>query len=473
MAGLDERGLTIKRLREVIEDRKQSLRTHFGSGVGTGVNTVLGRLARVHADSERDLWEVAEQVFNSFNPDFAQGIALDRIVSYGGLVRYAAQPSVALLSLEGAYGTEIPKGAQAQSSLTNNIFTLDEEVILDNKNVNKFTLGILKLDIGHLYSVSYGGESFSYTAQGGDSEEDVINGLSAAASSHSLLTHTTSGDRISFEAINPLTTQIANTSGRLYFVRVGTITGATSVESGEISQPAGTIDTIGTPVNGWDYVNNPFGAIIGNIRETDDQLRQRFKETKELRATSSIDGIRSSLRDVQGVEYVSVYENVTLTTDSRNIPAKSFAVVVLGGSEEEVAETIWRTKPAGIGTYGSTTESVLDSQGIPHDISFSRPDMKQIFIEIEISSVEGAPIPNNIGDVMSRNIIDYFDANFSLGDDVVYSRLFTPINESGSGYQVVSLLIGESDPPSLTSNIVIDHDAKAVVSETNIEITII
>ena len=63
----------------------------------------------------------------------------------------------------------------------------------------------------------------------------------------------------------------------------------------------------------------------------------------------------------------------------------------------------------------------------------------------------------------------YIDS-LKIGEDVVYSRLYTPIN-SVSGFQVDSLKIGTSPSPTGTSNIVIDFDEISNVMESFIVIT--
>ena len=70
-------------------------------------------------------------------------------------------------------------------------------------------------------------------------------------------------------------------------------------------------------------------------------------------------------------------------------------------------------------------------------------------------------------DLIKSEIINYAKENFSVGDDVIYSRLYTPINNI-KGHQVNSLFIDTSASPAATSNITIAYDQIATFSSVNI-----
>ena len=63
-------------------------------------------------------------------------------------------------------------------------------------------------------------------------------------------------------------------------------------------------------------------------------------------------------------------------------------------------------------------------------------------------------------------LIDYV-SNLNVGEDVVWSKLFTPIN-SVNGQSVNELLIGKVGESLGTANIVIEHNQLASLSFENI-----
>ncbi|MNQ89168.1 hypothetical protein D3C85_1044660 [compost metagenome] len=172
---------------------------------------------------------------------------------------------------------------------------------------------------------------------------------------------------------------------------------------------------------------------------------------------------------VDGVTQVQIYENDTNITDSNGVPAHSFLPIVLGGSSTEIAQAIWENKPIGILSEGNTTVSVEDIQGFNHDVSFERPNPVVPYVELTLTT--DSAFPANGSDLIKQAILDYAEANFGIGDDIVYSRLFTPIN-SVAGHQVDSLFIGTSPSPVGVSNIVIDFNEIASFSSININITV-
>ena len=62
--------------------------------------------------------------------------------------------------------------------------------------------------------------------------------------------------------------------------------------------------------------------------------------------------IKANVSEVDGVSYLEVYENDTVSTVD-TIPAKAFEVVVQGGTDTDIAQAILEKKPAGIQAYGT------------------------------------------------------------------------------------------------------------------------
>jgi len=143
--------------------------------------------------------------------------------------------------------------------------------------------------------------------------------------------------------------------------------------TGPVSAPAASLTKIESPVPGWTAVTNPDAADLGNDVETDEEYRLRREAELSAQGGSTIDGVRADLLKLPGVISVHILENTTDSMDSNALPGHSFECVIRGGDDEEIAETIWLDKPAGIFTAGSTDVTVQDSEGIDHIVSFTRP----------------------------------------------------------------------------------------------------
>ena len=164
---------------------------------------------------------------------------------------------------------------------------------------------------------------------------------------------------------------------------------ATCDTEGAIIAPAGTINSIYTPVPGWVSVTNAEDAEVGVNMETDAELRTRFAASHTMTNSGVMSSLIAGLLNVSGVKFVDVVENNTGSTDANGLPAHSFCAVVEGGSDEEVASKILSLKSPGVATYGNTTEEVTDAEGTEYEISFSRPTETVVPIVVSVKDLGG------------------------------------------------------------------------------------
>jgi uncharacterized phage protein gp47/JayE len=245
---------------------------------------------------------------------------------------------------------------------------------------------------------------------------------------------------------------------------------AQAEETGPVEAPAGSLTVIETPIAGIDSTNNLLDADVGSDIETDQELKTRRQERLQRAGTATVEGIRNNVALVEGVENVTVVENPDINPDGDGRPGKSFETIALGGDEDEIAQAIWESKPAGIATHGDITKSVVDSQGLAHEIKFSRPTEVDIWMIVNITpntdANEGPLYPVNGDDLVEEVILEY-GATFQLGQDVVVNRFYTPINEV-PGVIGIEILVGLSDPPTSSNNISVDPGELAKFDSTRI-----
>lgn len=228
------------------------------------------------------------------------------------------------------------------------------------------------------------------------------------------------------------------------------IVNVTITETGPIEIAIGTLTNIDTPITGWATVNNPFAGIQGTDEETDVELRSRRSKSTALEAASIIDSIRGEILEQELVEKAVVLENTTLVTDGEGLPGKSFRAVVLGGTDADIAQAIFSRAPTGIRPDGTEIIEVLDSAGLPHTIRFSRPTEITIYVVVNITGL--GTFPSNGDELVAQAIVDYANGElvdgreFSLGDDIIHSELYTPINTIPGG-TVDSLYINTTGAP--------------------------
>lgn len=149
-------------------------------------------------------------------------------------------------------------------------------------------------------------------------------------------------------------------------------------DTGPILVAANTL-VIASAVTGWNGITSNEAATPGEDVETDEALRLRRQEEVERPGSSSARGIAADLSaNITEIESVTVVENDTdATVDS--IPPHAIEVIVYGPDpatsedDDAVAAQILASKAAGIGTYGTTSVTVVDSEGQSRIVKFTRP----------------------------------------------------------------------------------------------------
>ena len=479
MAGVTDAGFVIKRLADILADDRALAVQLFqdlvqpGDQVDTSDSSALGRLISLAAPSEADLWEAAQEVYAAFDPNSATGIALDNLVAYAGITRKEQTFTTSSILVAGDTNTLIPVGQTVSSSTTGEQFTTVGAISLSPSNASGITVSVVTLQNSTAYTITYANTTTSntitYTSDASATVAEILAGLqSVIAGAHPTLTASVVGTTLVIDRNDIFQTVNFTTSVNLGITKVRTVGEVVAVESGIIEQPANTIDTILTPMLGWDSVNNPVAATPGEDRETDEQLRLRFRNGKFDRATNTLDAIYSALINLDNVSEVTIYENDTSVVDGNGVPAHSFLPIVVGGLSTDIANAIWDNKPIGILSYGNTTVSINDVQGFAHNVSFSRPNALVIYISMDITT--DVNFPANGNDLIKSNIIQYFADNLGTGDDVIYSRLYTPVNQV-AGHQVNTLTVGTSPSPVGVVNVPVAFDQIASIASVNIVIT--
>lgn len=197
---------------------------------------------------------------------------------------------------------------------------------------------------------------------------------------------------------------------------------ATAERVGAIRALPNTITQIATPTRGWQTVTNPQAATAGAPVESDAALRRRQAISTALPSRTTLASILGGLLTLDNVERAVVLENDTALTSAEGIPPHSIAAVVEGGDATKIAELLFLRKTLGTGTFGSTSVTVQDANGVPRTVKFSRPTIVPITVEITLTALSGytTAVGDRIKQVVANRINDY-----GIGDDSLLSRLWS------------------------------------------------
>lgn len=369
--GISSTGFNRKRLDLLLFELDAEMKAVFGENFNVSPESPDGQVNGVISESNANLWELAEEAYNAYNPSAATNVSLSNLVQLNGIIRFPDTSSRVQLTLSGTPTTVILAGNLVSTSDTNVQFETETDA----------TIG------------------------GG-----------------------------------------------------GTVTVfASAVITGPLEAAAGTLTVIETPITGWDSVTNVSDATLGVDEETDIELRARRVQSVARDAQAIIDAIFAEVRAVVGVTQTAVLENDTDATVG-GLPPHSVHVIAVGGDDDAIGEAIFLKKTLGAISFGTTTVQVDDDQGIPHDISFSRPTEIPIYVIVNLTTFSDYPVTGD--DDIKQAIVDYaigiltIGRGFFLGDDVVHSELYTPVNTI-QGHTVDSLFIDVTPAPAATADIAI------------------
>lgn len=312
-----------------------------------------------------------------------------------------------------------------------------------------------------------------------------INGINPSYGSKTQIPMTLGGNA---GTVIPAGSRIANTEGTEVYQTSTTVTisgggtvivNAVCTETGPKNPAENTIISIQTPIFGWNSATNGAATSVGTDADTDLQLH--IKQERATAATSyrQVDAIIAGIVGVPGVKFARLYVNNTTTTDARGIRPKALAAVVVGGTDEDIANVL-RLKAGSLDDFQGNLDNPIVYTGELGDtqtIDFYRPTSVPIYVDINITVTNSASYPENAEELIKQAIVDYaqYDqsgmAGFPPGADVLISRLYTPIN-SVPGFKVNSLEIGLSSDALSTSDISIDWDEIAQFTTANISITV-
>lgn len=261
---------------------------------------------------------------------------------------------------------------------------------------------------------------------------------------------------------------------------------AVCVDVGPIAAAIGTITVLVSPLAGVASVTNPTAAILGRLAETDTQLRFRRDRSTLAPSAGPVESVYSNLSNIPGVTFARAYVNNTLAVDSRGIPAKNLAAVVVGGLDDDIAFTLLERTGVTAGWFGSESKTLIDAQGEAYVVKWTRPSDVPIYVVVEVRITNAATFPvdgiqqikNAIlayaaGGAPALGIDDGFgDIGFPPGSLVIASRLYTAVNFV-PGHEIVTLNIGLTPAPTTDTSIQIDWDKFPQFTAANIDVSVV
>jgi len=425
-------GLDRPRLDELKTDLDASITNVLGP-VNTSPDSVLGQLTGIQAASLDDAYEMLQDTYDSMYPASAEGVSLDRAVSFLGLVRIGSAPVVVTAVLYGSEGTVVPTNALAHADVQ---YFNTSAVTITAARMLDVTISIGTLTDATLYRVTLNGINYDYTSGIGATIASVLNGLAAAITGYLVAV---ANDMLRITVTDGETPVIYSASANLNTVKLGSPAIFASIPSGLRELPIGALAAIDTPIYGWDSISNLNPGAGSRDIETDMALRIRHASANRATGSATVKAIRARLlQEVAGVTAVNVYENRTHNVVSGQ-PAHSFETVVQGGTDQAVAQNIWENKPAGIETYGNLSINVLDENLDLQPINFSRPTIQYAWVRVTVTQLyPEESLPLSTAQSIKDAVLAY-GVSLSVGEDIITQRFVGPIYLATQGLGLITV----------------------------------
>lgn len=481
MAGLGPTGFDLKTLETIQSELQQVFLSIDSEFPVTNPNTVVGQFIGNFSAKFSNLWEALQASYMNTDPDTATGQSLDRICNLVGITRLAPASSFVNCLCIGTENTTLSIGRQISKDITGEVFQNSSAITIEKASATRMTISVDTVADTTLYTVIINGVDSDFTSDASATAEEIIAGLKAAVDANALPVDFTdnldgTGVILADDAVSTFTFDL---TANLAIDETATNGVFTAVETGATSAAVSTVNTIDTPVSGWDSVTNLVSATLGRDIETDAELRLRRSNSVGALGKATDEAIKNAiLQDVANVTSALVFSNRTDITDGDGRPPHSFEAVVSGGLDSDVAETIWLNMPSGIQTHGNTAEVVVDSSGNDQDINFSRPTNVYIWLEIDITLYAEEDFPTTGVTLIKESIVDWSLDEYSSGVDVIYQRIGTPIYEV-PGIGPIAITTGKSASPVVppgaftAADIVISSSEIAVFDVSRIEVSIV
>jgi len=375
----DENGLVTQTFPEIISEREDALRPTFGSDLDLTGDTVIGNVQTSDADREFDIQELINFVVSQMSIAGSSGIFLDWNAQFKNQIRLKPLKTIITRTINGTNGTTISSGDLTITNQNNGYdFVLSSDVAIGatGKAQAQFeSLGFenIETNTSDAFSIATplsGVTSISYETgdgviqEGRPSETDevfkerVVNSDLAGSTGLS----ESIADKIALLDGVTNVSFIENNSSTDYTYEVYT---------------NGT-GTITTAVNSFSVT----GSGTTFLTELDANYQLSYTDDATDDKTLVVNTIGSATALVPKNKTTSVATGVSFQYAPPVLPPNSFEIIVLGGDDDEIGQTILDNMVPTTQTIGDTTTFPMDSQGQAVEIKFTRPD--EIAVEIEL-----------------------------------------------------------------------------------------
>lgn len=256
----------------------------------------------------------------------------------------------------------------------------------------------------------------------------------------------------------------------------GTVTTTFSaIQHGALEVIENAVNQIITVIPGWDSVNNPEAGVTGRDRESDAELRTRYRQSVAIDSVGNVDTIQANLANVNGVIDVQVLENISSEADTQfgvSVPAHGIAVCIFGGEDADIAQVIYQTKMGGTSMLGNSNVSYTDpTTGTSITYPIYRPTVQNFYVQVTFySSSIGSDLQQSIQDIVVSDALGQLEnPRIGLGQ-TIYADRFRAAIYTITNLPVQSIQIALNEASGWTDVLQINANIEPAITSENVSI---
>ena len=403
-----ENGLKPTSLDDLLKQCEVALKNTYGYDINLDTDSPLGQLYRVLCTPANDLRELLYDIATTFDPDTARETYLSRLCAITGTTRRVPKPSklkmIEAYASFANFGQILKPGIQAHpSNRPDAIFATDAHLTFDTVSQSIPTTENFYAEYEdkktELINIT---ENPSEAFKKALNKFDNISLIDCGISDNNI--------KVIYKTLNPsqikppilIKTEEGEEIESPLSSECWAYTQMTSLNNGEIKAPYNSDwKLIGTIPQGLKGFRNNLEAELGVNPEPDHELRIRREQELRKKDTSSIPGIRRTLAELPGVKNVIVRQNrstahdkfLALPGDLETIPPNHIAVIVQGGEDAKIAETLFQCTGGGVHTYAKPKLDTsgrdlnlhfVTHEGYSYEVRFSRPETTIIELQADL-----------------------------------------------------------------------------------------
>ena len=143
--GITLEGFVIKDLQTIKSELEVDFKNSYGNDLDVSEDSVTGQLIGNLSKKFSNMWELAQAIYESFNPDNSEGKSLDGVAAMVGVERLSATSSNVTIALYGTLGTVIPVSHLIRQTETNEDFSLETAVTLSLSSLIDADISVLNV----------------------------------------------------------------------------------------------------------------------------------------------------------------------------------------------------------------------------------------------------------------------------------------------------------------------------------------